>query len=130
MDALKISLHMPKPAELYDWLQKRSWILTVLFFVVAFLFSLYIWWDVVLREEPRQEVLIKYQQSKNDFVGMSKKVEGAISKLEERKARFETANDYRNQKEIFKTKDPKEIFPAAPKPNRDTQGETKDKITQ
>lgn len=89
-------------------LSKKTWIFTVLFFVIIFGFSLWVWWDCILNPLPSEEVILETNKEKQQFEIKRNKIDQVIQKIQERRTRFEQAVDHQLNRKIFKSKE--EIF--------------------
>lgn len=104
-DKIKFSVKLPSFSGIIAKMRQRDWVATIIFFLISFGASLYVWNATVVNETPRPSVVENFNKSQDDFEEMSRKVESAIKKLEARKQDFESANDYSDQREIFKLKE-------------------------
>ena len=87
---------------------KKTWFFTIVFFVVVFGFSLWIWWSCILYPSPNEQIIFEIQKEQKDFEMKTKKVEFVIGKIKERSARFQEASDHQINRKFFKSKE--ELF--------------------
>ena len=87
---------------------RKTWIFTIIFFLIIFGFSLWIWWGCILNPAPSDQVIAEIGKEQKDFEIKRKKIDQVIQKIQERKMRFDQASDHNVERKIFKSKE--EIF--------------------
>ncbi len=98
---------------------KKTWFFTIIFFGIAFGFSLWTWWQCILNPSPSEDVILEIQKEQAEFEMKSKQIDLIIEKIRERKAHFEGAIDHQVDKKIFKSKEEifQEMDPTSQSPN-------------
>ncbi|MDA3815099.1 MAG: hypothetical protein PF549_01905 [Patescibacteria group bacterium] len=84
---------------------EKTWFFTIIFFVVAFIFSLWTWWNCILNPSPSEQVVLDFQKEQKEFEIKSKKIESVIEKIQDRKIQFNQADDHQLERKIFKSKE-------------------------
>lgn len=83
----------------------KNWYLTIIFFLVIFVISIWIWWDCVYKPQPSEATTAKFSQKQQDFRLMNQKISQIIEKLKAKQERFENMPDVSQQRELFVRKE-------------------------
>lgn len=106
IESIKSKLNIQGLKHLIPSIKKKSWMVTILFSLSAFAGSVYVWRDCVFNNQPRPVVVTAFNQNKEDFEKMSKKVSGAIEKLQLQKQELENSKNFDGQRELFRQPEP------------------------
>jgi len=85
--------------------QDYGWILTVLLFLLVFIFSLLVWYQSILNVQPSQRVVSDFQLKQKEIENKIQSIEKTIEKMQERQLRFETMPQTESLRDIFKNED-------------------------
>ncbi len=82
---------------------KKTWFFTIVFFLVTFGFSLWIWWSCIFNPSPSEQVISDIQKEQKEFETKERRVELTIKKIQERNFRFQEAVNHQLDRKIFKS---------------------------
>jgi peptidoglycan hydrolase CwlO-like protein len=85
--------------------QDYGWILTVLLFLLVFIFSLLVWYQSILNVQPSQRVVSDFQLKQKEIENKIQSIEKTIEKMQERQLRFEAMPQTESLRDIFKNED-------------------------
>lgn len=82
-------------------ISSHTWYFTVLFFIIVLLVSVWVWWNCFQDPVPSSEVVLRVEQSKENYTEMKSRTEEVITTLQENRDRFENSPDFKDQRELF-----------------------------
>lgn len=90
-----------KTKNVAKYLEKNNWILTVVFFAVILVVSVFVWYQAVVNPKAGNETRMIIESSKKDYFFMMKEIKSAAEMLNERKKKFDSPPFASSEREYF-----------------------------
>lgn len=103
-----------------------TWYFSIFFFVTIFFVSMWVWWVGFYNPKPSQQVITKFESSRENFEAMKSNTENAIETLKSRKERTSSPQDFSGQRDLFL--DYKKLEALQPKPEEEFLPEIPEQI--